>query len=234
MPFSGKTTADISDIYPSLFVPAGITFAVVWSLIYLLLLVFIIYQARDLFKKEKSSLQLHEKTGFLFFLSSAANCLWLLAWQYNMILISLAVIIMLLILLTSIYFRLGTGVKPASLAEKLCVRLPFSVYLGWICMATIANATALTVYMGWGQFGLFGIYWTVSVLMSGALITLFMLYRRNDIFFGLVVLWAFAGIIIKRSADLSNESQTVIMAVSVCMAIIVFGISTHIRKWLKD
>ncbi len=231
--FNGKNTGELSDKYPNLFVPAGITFAI-WGVIYLLLLIYTIYQARDLFKREKSTQSVQNKIGLFFFLSCAVNSLWIVAWHYEMVLVSLLIIIILLSVLITIYIRLGIGFKEAPWSEKLCIHMPFSIYLGWISIAVIANATAFLVKIGLNSYSLFEVFWTIAAIMAGTILTLFMIYRRNDIFYGFVVLWAFTGIIIKRSADLTGDSHTVIVAAAFCIAVIALGILTRFRKWLKN
>jgi hypothetical protein len=46
LPLNDKTTGELSDSYPNLFVPAGITFSI-WGIIYLLILGYCILQFKD-------------------------------------------------------------------------------------------------------------------------------------------------------------------------------------------
>ena len=108
--------------------------------------------------------------------------------------------ILLLACLIAIYLRLSIGQSNVSNQEKYLVHLPFSVYLGWITVATIANATALLVNLHWNSFGLGEQFWTVCVIIVAIIIALIMIFKRKDIFYGLVVDWALTGILIKRLA----------------------------------
>ena len=77
----------------------------------------------------------------------------------------------------------------------------FGVYLGWICIATIANITALLVSINWNGFGLSHEIWTVIMIAAGTLIVSAAIISLANPFIGMAVVWAFAGIILKRSSD---------------------------------
>jgi hypothetical protein len=96
--------------------------------------------------------------------------------------------------------------------------VPFSVYLGWITVATIANVTVLLVRVGWNGFGLQPQVWAAMVIIAAALIAIAVLATRRDAAFGLVVLWALSGIAIKRSADPTLESHVVLITALICGA----------------
>ena len=199
LPIAGKTTGELSDLYPNLFVPTGYTFAI-WGVIYILLALFVIYQARDIHKLNKDPLV--EKIGVWFIISSLANMAWIFAWHYEKVFLSLIIMLLLLISLIGIYLRLGIGITDVSKEEKFLVHLPFSVYLGWITVATIANVTAFLVDINWRAFGLSEATWTALVIIVATLITLTVLRRREDIFYSFVVIWALIGIFVRRvSAD---------------------------------
>ena len=110
------------------------------------------------------------------------------------------------------------------------VHLPFSIYLGWITIATIANVTALLVNAGWGGFGLSQQFWTVLVIVVGIAIALAILIHRKDIFYCLVVDWALAGILIKRLSVETVPAQSVIIVVIIGLVIISLGIIAQIVR----
>jgi hypothetical protein len=230
LPINNMTTQQLSDKYPNLFVPAGITFSI-WGIIYLLLLVFIIYQFVVAFKRSSDERGIFEKIGILFFISCIFNIAWILAWHYEIIWLSLIIMVLLLISLISIYVRLGTGRPQVRNSEKIMVNIPFSVYLGWITIATIANATAFLVKINWNKFGISDQLWTVIVIAVGVIITLATVFSRNDIFYCFVVIWALVGILLKRIADNSMPDQLVIISSIVGMSIVGIGIIVQlIRK----
>jgi len=230
---NGRLTGAVSDSIPNLFVPAGLTFSI-WGVIYLLLLLFTIAQARGLFSASQDGPGGARRIGWLFALSSAANVAWLLLWHYG--LVGLSVLAMLVILgsLLAVYVRLRTGLTRADSAERWLFRVPFSVYLGWITVATIANITAFLVKAGWNGFGLRPEVWAVAVIIVAALLTVAILATRRDAAYGLVVLWALAGIVIKRSADSSAASHVVFVAAVVCCAAVAAAIiASAVRSALK-
>ena len=230
LPINNRSTQELSDKYPNLFVPAGITFSI-WGIIYILLLLFTIYQFAAAFKKNSGERGIFEKIGILFFISCIFNVAWILAWHYEIVWLSLIIMALLLISLISIYVRLGTGRTEIRNSQKILVNIPFSVYLGWITIAAIANATALLVKINWNKFGIGDQLWTIIVIAVGVAITLIILFSRNDIFYCLVVVWALAGILLKRMADSSMPDQSVIIASIAGMSIIGLGIILQlIRK----
>lgn len=184
LPLGGRTTGELSAQYPNLFVPAGITFSI-WGVIYLLLLGFILLQFRGSYKP------LIQAIGWAFAISSLLNAAWIVAWHYERVFIS--VVIMLGLLVSLIYIN-------AILQKEAPVffKLAFGIYLGWICIATIANITALLVDVNWAGWGITDQTWTIILIGLGTLITAAALIRLNNPFLALAVIWAFIGIIIRQ------------------------------------
>ena len=105
--------------------------------------------------------------------------------------------IILLVSLLLIYLRLNIGKTLFSRADKWLISIPFSLYLGWITVATIANATALLSYIGWNGWGVSDLAWTLVMLTAGVLIAGLMSFTRSDIAYSLVLVWAFVGISVR-------------------------------------
>ncbi len=230
LPINGKTTGELSAQYPNLFVPAALTFAI-WGVIYLLLAFFVIFQAKDLFKKSKDmNIYFINDIGWLFFVSSLANMAWIFAWHYEKVILSLIIMIILLFSLIKIYLNLNIGREKVTKKIKYLVHLPFSVYLGWITVATIANVTAVLVHLGWNGFGISEVFWTVLVIAVATIITLVILSTRGDIFYSLVIIWAFLGIVIKR-LSFKPVYYTIVIAAIVGMIIILGAIINRIRNF---
>jgi len=229
----GWETGALSDDIPNLFVPAGLTFSV-WGVLYLLVLLFTVYQARGLFSANRTAPEALGKVGWLFFLSSAANIGWLLLWHARLVAISMIPMLVLLVTLIAIHARLGTGRTRPTAAERWFFRVPFSAYLGWITVATVANATAALVVEGWNGFGLAPEIWAVAMVVVAALLTIVMLLTRRDAAYALVVLWALAGIALKRSADASSASRAVFVTAVACAAVVAGAlVGTAIRSAVR-
>ena len=228
LPLNNKTTQELSDQYPNLFVPAGITFSI-WGIIYILLAIFVIYQLIVTFGKDESGFSPFKKIGYLFFISSILNISWIFSWHYEIVPLSLLIMLLLLGSLLAIYLRLGVGKKGVTKKEQSLVHLIFSIYLGWITIATIANVTALLVDLNWNRFGLSEQFWAVAVIIVGIAITLAVLFRRQDIYYCLVVDWALLGILLKRIAD-PAPVQSVVVVTIVGLTIITIGILVQLVR----
>lgn len=198
--FNGRTIGGNSDKYPNLFTPAGITFSI-WSVIYLFLLIYVFYQARDVFKAQKDDMLYLEQISIFFIVSCLFNIIWLIVWLYELILLSLIIMILLLLSLIVIYLRLNIALGDLNKRDKIILWTPFSLYLGWITVASIANSTVLLVSINWDQFGIPAFTWTVIVIIVALFLTLTVLYSRKDFIYPLVTIWALIGIIIKRIGD---------------------------------
>jgi hypothetical protein len=194
LPLNGLSTGEISDRFEVYFVPAGYVFSI-WGLIYLGLLAYAIYQVLPI-EKENPRLQ---KTGWLFVLSSLANIAWLFLWHYEVFSLTIFAMLALLVCLILIYLRLEVGRSEVSLGEKWFVRVPFSIYLGWITVATIANMTSLLDYLNWSGWGISDQLWAVIMLFVGAGVATAVFVTRKDIAYMLVILWAFVGIAVRHA-----------------------------------
>jgi hypothetical protein len=197
LPINGITTGEVSDSYPDLFAPAGFTFSI-WLVIYLLLGAFVVYQAKGLLSGKDVREKTLAKVGIYFAASSLFNMAWIFAWHYQRIGWSLVLMILIFASLAVVYVRLGEGKKKASREEVSFVYLPFSVYFGWITVATIANVTAYLVSIGWQGWGLPESFWTVLVILVGALVATMHTLKWKDSAYLLVFIWAFIGIAAKR------------------------------------
>ncbi len=196
LPINGITTQELSNRIPNLFVPAGITFSI-WSIIYVLLILFILYQINDVIIKKKDS-DYVEKISFYFIIASLSNIVWIFLWHYEQVNLSILAMIILFLSLFMIYQRLKIGKIKTSLKEKMLIHLPISVYIGWITVATIANITAILVDNTAGDLLLGEVTWTILVIFVATLITIIILKNRTDIAYSLVIIWALIGIAIKR------------------------------------
>jgi benzodiazapine receptor len=206
---NSQTTGAISDRFQVYFVPAGYVFAI-WGLIYLALIGYTIYQALP---SQRQNLRL-QRIGWLYVASSAANIAWLFLWHYEIFQWTIVAMGALLLLLIAIYLILGIGRGRASAADNWLGRVPFSIYLGWITVATIANATALLDYVNWSGWGIAPEWWAVIMLVAGAIIASLVSLTRGDVAYILVIAWAFAGIAVKHSSTtLVATTAWVMMAV---------------------
>jgi hypothetical protein len=226
LPINGMITGDISDSYPNLFAPTGITF-IIWGVIYLLLSAHTAYQI-GLFHNQGEQVKtaLLKEVGTLFAISSLANFGWIFAWHYNVIPLSMLFMLIILVCLALINIRINK--KKLTANEKVFIRLPFSVYFGWITVATIANATVLLVSLLGSNLSLLGIsevVWTVVILLIGLAIGAFTTFMNRDIAYGLVIVWAYIGILIKhllaQPDGFNSQYPAVIVTVIISLVVLV-------------
>lgn len=195
LPINGQQTGEVSDQFPIYFVPAGYVFSI-WGVIYLGLLAYMIYQALPA-QRENGRLR---SIGGLFAVASLANIAWIFLWHYERFPLTLVVMLILLGSLLGIYLRLGAGRTRATTAFTWAVRVPFSIYLGWITVATIANASQLLYVLNWNGWGIAPITWTVIMLVAAVIVAALMAVTRRDPAYLAVLVWAFIGIALKHSA----------------------------------
>jgi hypothetical protein len=223
LPLNNRSTGVLSDLYPNLFVPEGLTFSI-WGVIYILLAIYAVYQLIAVLKKISQGTKTEGQIGYWFLISCAANIGWIFAWHFEQVLLSVLLMLVLLGSLLKIYINLDIGKSKLKGISKLSFHIPFSVYLGWITIATIANITALLVNSGWRRFGLSHQFWAVLVIAVGVVITMLLLYRKRDIFYALVVEWALLGIVLKRvRVDLIPDTGVLVAGIA-GMALVCLGI----------
>jgi benzodiazapine receptor len=230
LPFNGVNTGAVADSFPNYFTPPGYVFAI-WGAIYVLLFVFMIYQA----KKDQVSAEYLGKIGYLYLIGALLNVAWLILFHYSygntpLLIWSEFLIVGFLVVLLLTYVRLEIGIKEVPLGQKLAIHLPTSVYLGWISLATIANTAAvlnanLTIAVD------VQILWTALVLVVALLITTLMIVLRKDIAYGLVVIWASTGIASKWMSIPLIFYTAIIVAVVVALLILIVPIIKK-KNWV--
>jgi translocator protein len=213
LPINGMGTGELSELYPNLFTPAGFTFSI-WSVIYLLLIGFAIVQWKFLSKPYFIELSLW------FLLSSLANISWILAWHYLFIYASLLIMIILLFSLTRIFLLLQSF-DINSLAEKIFIKLTFIFYFSWICVATIANASALLVSLSWAGGVLSPTTWTITMITIATALGIYISGRFREPAFLLVLIWAFYGIYSKWNGT-ENNTIAIIALVELLLLVVLF------------
>ncbi len=229
LPINNRSTGAISDAYPNLFAPAGITFSI-WGLIYLLLGMYIIYQFINLKKEKKKKEDLLKKINILFIITSIANILWIFAWHYDFI--GISIIIMAALLISLIKIANILRIKEMTRLEKIFIHTPFSIYFGWITIATIANITVFLVSINWNGFGVSDLIWTNIVLIIGLIIGTLRLHKDKSIAYGLVLIWAYLGILFKHLSPegFNGQYSSIITTLIICLFFLIFFISQIIHK----
>jgi len=223
--FGGKLTAEVSDANPTLITPAGYVFSI-WGIIYILLGIFVVFQATPSQKGQ----DYQGKIGWLFTSSCVLNIIWLFLWQFDYLSLSVGLMFLLLAVLIAIYLRLNIGKSIVPLRERLAVHVPFSVYLGWITIASIANVAVTLVSTGWDGFGIGQETWAVLIIIIAVLITVLVTVPRKDVAYGLVIIWALVGIGAKQSGTPDIVTATQVAAVLVLIALALSMLTSRLHR----
>ncbi len=218
IPIGGQTTGEISAKYPSLFTPAGFTFSI-WGLIYLSLAAFIVYQALP---SQRDNVSL-EQIGVPFKLSCVANAFWIFAWHYDYLLVSLLLMLGILFPLTQIFRSLNANSSPF-------VKFPFSLYTGWITVATIANISAWQTGWDLNDVGLTAIQWTWLKLAVAGAIAAVVVSRTSNVVYILVVAWAAFGIYSKQMATPEVSGAAITLSLLALILAIYTLLFNRVRK----
>jgi hypothetical protein len=196
LPINSLNTAAISNSFHVYFVPAGYVFSI-WGLIYIGLMAYAIYQVLP---AQRNNPRLQAISWWVI-LGGLANCTWIFLWHYELFVGTLGAMLILLATLIAVYRRLGSGLTKVSPGETWAVRIPFSVYLGWITVATVANITDVLDYLKWNGFGIAPETWMLVMLAAVFFIATLMNLNRRDVAYTLVILWALVGIGYKFSSE---------------------------------
>ena len=185
LPLNDITTGALSDLYPNLFVPAGVTFSI-WGLIYIMLIVLV-------FRRIKSPDTMNKQFDIYFIASCIANAAWIFTWHYKAVFLSWIIMLALLYSLINMFLILQ---KESSV--DVWISRTISLYLGWISVATIASTTTLLVDLGYTGLPFGEVLWTQIVMTVAFLLGMYFLFQRLDFIFPAVIVWALIGIGIKQ------------------------------------
>ncbi len=217
LPIGGRTTGEVSDVYPSLFTPAGFTFSI-WGLIYLFLVFYVIYQLLKVNEDRK----VFDRINRHFVVNCSANTLWIFAWHYELITLSLILMGVILGSLIGIY-RHVKKTEFSSWKDKIFARMPFSLYLGWITVATLANISVEYTVLEMDNWLMTKTVWVfVELALAGAVGTV-MIIRYRDPIFGAVVAWAAYGITEKQTGTPEVMGAAAAVMILVLVILIIEG-----------
>ena len=217
--FNRSTMASVSAEYQNYFTPAGYTFSI-WGLIYIGLIVFVVYQSKGLFKKaEVPSVVL--EVGWLFVISCAANCLWILAWLYGYTGTSVLIMILLLFSLMRIVISTRMELDQIPLKKIVFVWWPFSLYVGWITVALFANITAYLAKMQWDGFGISGISWTILIICIAGSVNVFLTWGRNMREAAIAAAWGLTGVAV---TNINRFPSIVYTAITVAILLLISSV----------
>ena len=207
LPLGGRTTGELSALYPNLVVPAGVTFSI-WGLIYLLVAGWCVEQFLPV------AAGLARRVAPAFALSSVLNGGWLLAWHHLRVGLSLLIMAGLLVTLLVLNARLVVRGASGSRRRILTLaRAAFGLYLGWILVATLVNATVLLVALGWDGGPVAPEIWAALVVVAGAVAGIFTFRRLKNAWVAAAVVWGFSGVALARFPEAPLVAWTAVAMV---------------------
>ena len=228
VPINGLTTGDIANRFDVYFLPAPYVFSI-WGLIYVGLVAYGIYQVLP---AQRNNPRL-AAIDVPFLVASVANMGWIFAWHYEQFPLSLLIMLVLLGSLIAIYVRLGVRRERVPSTEAWAVHVPFSIYLGWITVATVANVTALLDTLQWNGWGIAPEIWFIIVSIVVLAIALAVVLRRRDVAYGLVVPWACVGIYARYPDVVSVAFMSLVVAAAVLVVLAIVAIRGTARPALR-
>lgn len=208
LPLNGKSTASISDQFQVYFVPANYVFSI-WSLIYLGLIGFTIYQ----FVLKPAEYKIVKEIAPAVILTGVFNSIWLFMWHYEYFAWTLPLMIALLVSLIFIVVKLQK-VKESDKPRffDLLIKLPFSIYIGWITVATVANATDVLYLLQFNGFGLQPQLWAAIMMLIAGALGLIGIKKNGDFAYAAVIVWAVTGIGVKFSNEFIITTAAIVVA----------------------
>jgi hypothetical protein len=231
---ANKKVAQVSDQYPTYFTPAGITFSI-WGVIYIALAGFVVFHLIKAFRSDHRDHANEELNliGWNFAVNNLATIAWLFAWTNGKLLWSLILITIQLVTLIIIHHRLRIHNAHKSFSNKAFTQFPLSIYFAWICIAMIANTAVYLTSIGWNGWGVSGVNWAITMISIAVMIAVWVINRKRNVFFGLVVIWALYGIMLKGREAATVEYEPIIMVASVGMGIVglacMFGLIRNLQ-----
>ena len=190
---------------------------VIWSVIYLGLLGYAIWQ----FLPAQRTAVRHRRLGYPIAASLLLNAAWILSIQSDLLWLSVPIIIALLLVLI-VAFRRCLAVPPRHLIDMLVTDGTVGLYLGWVIVASTANVTAALVAAGFDGWGIPPATWAVSVVALAGLVGIALaVWDHGRIAPTLSLGWGLAWIAVARLTDAPASAVTGIAAIIAVVAVVV-------------
>lgn len=195
IPLNGLSIGAISNqlFGDVLITPENYAFSV-WGIIFLGLISFAFFQARN---SQRHSPQI-QRIGFLLVASSLAQILWVIVFLMRWFSLSLVAMIAILLPLMEAYRRLQVGKQRVSPQQQWFVRIPISLYLSWLALATILNVAIALTALGWNGGGISPVLWTGIALVLAAGVAAIAAIAHKDIAYVAVFAWGLVATAVRQ------------------------------------
>lgn len=219
MPLNGRTAGQIANRFNNLLIPESMIFTI-WALIYSLLLIYAVYVQMRLHRLPPAEQQPLVIQGWLFTASGFLNSIWIFAWHYFQLRLSMGIMLTLLVVLIMLYADIPVDLP---LRERWLRRLPFSVYTAWVSFCCSVNAAAFLAGTGWRGGALGQKFWTLMILAGLVLLGWLALLRRHDLGFALTIAWGIAGILVHHLTVLRQAYPMIISGAIAALVLLAIG-----------
>lgn len=213
-----------------LIIPANYAFAI-WGVIYLGLIAFGFYQ----FQLPQRTNPTLRRVDWLLIGSCLVQAIWVLLFLARQFWLSTAAIIGILLFLIAIYLQFWHAVSPQSPArvtrqERWFAHIPFSIYLGWISVATIVNVALALYNVNWQGFGIAPPVWTVIMMAIAAVLGILVALRHRDVAYPLVIVWALIAIAVRQLDSVLIAATATGLAIAVAGVAVTVGLQSRNKQ----
>lgn len=215
---NGVTPGEVSALYPTVVTPAGYAFSI-WSLIYLGLIAFSIFQLLP------SQVERLAEIRTVFIASCLLNCAWVYFWHLGQIAICFVIILLLLAMLILLLVRINGC---ATTGETWFVQAPFGIYAGWVTVASMANLAIMLAFFEVKLSRVAEMSLAVTMIVVAALAAVMVRVKLGNFFYPLAVAWALTAIAVKQGGN-------TLIVVAAALAVIICLVTTgSVVTTLKD
>lgn len=195
----------------------------IWAVIYFGLVAYAVWQLLP----AQSDAPRQRRLGYWIAASLVLNAAWILSVQANLLLLSLVVIAALLVVLCRA-FVICVQLPPRGILDAVITDGTVGLYLGWVSIATAANATSVFVASGFTGFGGNPDLWSVAVLGVAGLVGVLVAFAsRGRIAPALSLSWGLAWVAVAR---LTGELLSTPTAVAAIFAAVLVLLATLIIR----
>jgi hypothetical protein len=206
--------------------PGGPAFSI-WSVVYVGLIAFAVWQCLP-HRADPELGRRHDRLGIPVALSLLLNAAWILSVQAGLLQLSWVVIVALLAVLVWTFVLLRRD-PSRSRTEAVVADGTFGLYLGWVCVATVANIAAVLAADGFRGFGLGQDVWgTVVAAVAGLVGVVVAVTGRGRIAPTLSLGWGLVWVAVARLDGPLVSVPTAVTALVATAVVVVVTAATRV------
>jgi hypothetical protein len=212
-----------------LITPANYAFAI-WGVIYLGLVAFGIYQL----SLNRRNHPLIQKLRLPIIWASIFQSIWVFQFQLRNYWLSVAFMVGILLSLIVAFLATQQYQSSLSRSEKWYVQIPFSIYFGWISVATIVNVASALYAINWDGWGISPVVWTVIMGAIATLISALITIQYHDIAYSGVIIWALVAIAVRQASQFSIAVPMIGFAIALGLLMLFTQIKATPKSTLEE